>query len=105
MTKYKLPRNLKKAKKHFYLTKEWYELDDKKKFIISRRLGVVGAFWMITLQRMSKPYPETKWIRKYRQHLLNIRKKINKGWFAFTNEAPGPDTTIRYEELKYWGTV
>lgn len=73
----KLPRKLKKAKKHFYLTKQWYELDDKKKFIITRRLGVAGAFWMITLQRMSKPYPETKWIRKYKQHILNMRKKTN----------------------------
>lgn len=77
MTKYKLPRKLKKAKKHFYLTKEWYELDDKKKFIVSRQFGIAGIHWEMMLKNMSHPYPKTKWIRKYKQHILNMRKKTN----------------------------
>lgn len=100
----KLPRKLKKAKKHFYFTKQWYDLDDKKKFIISRRLGLKGVYWDITLKRMCKPYPETKWIRKYRQYLLNIRKKTSRYRFApKTVEVEPPSeelTKVMHEEYK-----
>lgn len=91
MEKYKLPRKLKKAKKHFYFTQEWYNLDDKKKLILSRRFGIAGIYWMITLQRMSKPYPETKWIRKYRAYLSRSRQKYIVSSSDMKMEAPADE--------------
>lgn len=88
----KLPRKLKKASKNFYLAKEFFQ---NKVFIAKMRQFGATAFNDYTFRMMTerqKPYPTTKWIRKWNGYMLALMNKVPNYEVVIQSEMPIPSS-------------